>query len=201
MGDTVVGWLKEGTLWLGQMTILPERDTDGSLAIKGPKTVQKAARKEEEREDAEAQQEERNDDDEGGSSVQGLGRDVEILGEAVEKAEGDQGREGGLPARIAKEIAGLAGNVGTKPPVKYTWEQWVGWLALLDERDGTKTDKKEQEKKKETDKVDEWTWSWLGDDGPLFSTVNETEWILGRLCNRLERVLQHEIEGASTIKR
>ena len=35
----------------------------------------------------------------------------------------------------------------------------------------------------------EWHWTWLDDQGPLFSQQTETEWILQRLCNRLEHLM------------
>jgi hypothetical protein len=33
-----------------------------------------------------------------------------------------------------------------------------------------------------------WNWTWLDDKSPLFSPETETEWILSRLCNRLEHL-------------
>ncbi|KAF8815146.1 voltage-gated potassium channel [Phlegmacium glaucopus] len=37
---------------------------------------------------------------------------------------------------------------------------------------------------------DEWHWTWLDDKGPLFSQQTETEWILSRLCSRLEHLMK-----------
>lgn len=34
-----------------------------------------------------------------------------------------------------------------------------------------------------------WNWTWLDDKGPLFSPETETEWILARLCSRLEHLM------------
>ena len=34
-----------------------------------------------------------------------------------------------------------------------------------------------------------WNWTWLDDRGPLFSPETETEWILSRLCSRLEHLM------------
>ena len=36
---------------------------------------------------------------------------------------------------------------------------------------------------------DSWNWTWLDDKGPLFSPETETEWILSRLCRRLEHLM------------
>ena len=35
----------------------------------------------------------------------------------------------------------------------------------------------------------DWNWTWLDDRGPLFSPETETEWILLRLCSRLENLM------------
>ena len=43
----------------------------------------------------------------------------------------------------------------------------------------------------------EWTWTWLSDKGPLFSRESEPEWILFKLCERLEEVLEKELAEKS----
>lgn len=78
-------------MWLGQHTILPERERRNTRRpIKRPKDVQRAARDEDNRE--------RDEEDGGGGGEEGLGVDVGRLGGAVEKAEEEQGREGSLAA-------------------------------------------------------------------------------------------------------
>ncbi|PPR00059.1 hypothetical protein CVT24_009012 [Panaeolus cyanescens] len=37
--------------------------------------------------------------------------------------------------------------------------------------------------------ADEHQWTWLNDNGPLFSKLSETEWLIERVCWRLEEVL------------
>jgi potassium channel subfamily K, other eukaryote len=37
----------------------------------------------------------------------------------------------------------------------------------------------------------DWNWTWLDDRGPLFSPETETEWILSRLCSRLEHLMMN----------
>ena len=41
-----------------------------------------------------------------------------------------------------------------------------------------------------------WNWTWLDDRGPLFSPETETEWILSRLCNRLEHLMDDRTSQA-----
>ncbi|KAF7290829.1 hypothetical protein MIND_01324100 [Mycena indigotica] len=112
------------------------------------------------------------DTDEG---TQRMGTDVERLGNAVEQSEEQRGQGGGLAARLAREVGRLARDAASKSDVDYAWEDWEKWLGLLGEGKGG-------------EKTGEWTW--LGEDGPLLSNVSETEWILEKLCERLEEEIR-----------
>lgn len=173
MGDTVVGWLKHGVLWIGERTILPERQRQRKATKK-----QAATKKKQRQEDTEGH---RVDDSE---AREGLER----LGDAVEKGEEGRGRKGSLAARIAKEISTVAKDIGKKPPKKHEWDEWMRWLDLLDMGDSSKPGATGKRSSKED--ID---WTWLGDDGPLLSSVTETEWVLQRLCQRLEEVMEKDL--------
>jgi potassium channel subfamily K len=82
-----------------------------------------------------------------------------------------------LGKSLAREIARLAQDVGKNPPKRYEWNEWKRFLELLEE---------------DTEKEAEAGWRWLGDDGVLLSEATETEWVLRRMCERLEKVL---VEG------
>lgn len=122
MGDTVVGWVKETTLWVGRKTLLPEKQT----------------------------------------------------GEEPEPEDMD----GVGAVRLVREVRRLAGHMGQER--RYTWKQWEVWLRMLNVTEG------------------EAEWSWLGDRGPLMSGMSETEWILEKMSERLEKVLGegHEADGS-----
>lgn len=156
LGDTVIGALSDVMLWIGQRTILPKGAT---VRMKSMRGFKEALGREVQQED---------------TSEENLKEDVERLGEAVEKTE----PPGSLGAQLAREIGHLAKDVGTKPPRRYEWEEWVHWLGLLG---------KDAHADSEGDGV-----IWLADDGPLFSGETETEWLLGRLCEKLEKVLEEE---------
>ena len=119
MGDTVVGWVKEATLWVGRKTLLPEKQT----------------------------------------------------GEEPEPEE----MEGVGAVRLVREVRRLAGHMSQER--RYTWKQWEVWLRMLNVTE------------------DEAEWSWLGDRGPLMSGMSETEWILEKMSERLEKVLGEENEA------
>ncbi|KAJ3763343.1 hypothetical protein EV360DRAFT_33765 [Lentinula raphanica] len=171
MGDTVVAWVQKGTMWLGQRTILPEH----------PNRTKASA----------------GDDSESSGEIRG---DIEKLGGAVETVEREQGQEGGIAARLAREIRFVSKDLGKQPPKEYEWEDWKRWMELLNESnsnhesglDGLKSVRDEEEHPSRQE------WIWLGDEGPLFSNESEAKWILGKLCDALERVLMDEVRDART---
>ncbi|KAJ7203755.1 hypothetical protein GGX14DRAFT_647845 [Mycena pura] len=128
--------------------------------------------------------------------VRRMGSDVEHLGHAVEKAEEERGRGSGLGAQLAREVSRLAREVGSKPAVEFGWEDMERWLELI----GARTDTQEQgadaggpslRHARSGERRGEWTW--LGKEGPLLSGLSEAQWVLQKLCDRLEEVLQEEI--------
>ncbi|KAG0130284.1 hypothetical protein HOY82DRAFT_520578 [Tuber indicum] len=77
--------------------------------------------------------------------------------------------KGQLLKQLAAEICTLTKHTTSETPKKYSFEEWVKFLGLL----GIAW--------KEGDK-----WSWLDDGGPLASLSSETEWLLEKMCQRLE---------------
>jgi len=123
---------------------------------------------------------------------------MERLGEVIGIEEKGRGRGGSLAAKIARQISDLARDVGRKPPRKYEWHEWKIWLDLLGIQDGRQLNEgraitSSRAPPRNQGNVD---WTWLSNDGPLFSRVSETEWVLGKLCLRLEEVLGKELENA-----
>ncbi|KAJ6541974.1 hypothetical protein DFH09DRAFT_1263210 [Mycena vulgaris] len=180
IGDIMVGWVRGGLmLGMGDTTALPKgvgKRAEGRGALKGEKAGDAKGR---------------------GGEIKQMGTDVERLGEAVEHAEEERGKGGGLAARLAQQVSRLAQDAANKPGVEYAWEDWEGWLTLLGERtesqkwgDSASSDDSGESKEKRGE------WTWLSDEGPLFSGMSETQWVLGKLCERLEEVLEEQIGSA-----
>lgn len=270
MGDTVVKLVQDVTVWASKWTILPERDPQATLKHGNGKRKHKigvafplhrrhsrqASHSGESNNRPAVEQPDESDT----SHTSRLEHDIEYLGEHVEGFEEEEGRGGSLAARLAREISHLAKDIRSKPPKKYTWEEWERWLELLGEReppeerndqsasrtgqsasqspppeildcnslDDTKSQSDasppsavERNSKKtaiaspsqlngrrgqprdtanntrdRTGADQHWRWTWLDDKGPLFSELTETEWIIERLCFRMEEVLEDEIRQA-----
>lgn len=132
MGDTVVVFFREATLWIGRKTILPE----------GPSESQ-------------------SDRSETTKKV------VEEVREALERPQKEVQRN------LASEIKRVVKHVGIIPPKRYTFDEWIEFLELL----GLE--------------LEDNNWSWLSDEGPLMSGLSEPEWLLERLCAKLEEALEN----------
>ncbi|PWW77506.1 hypothetical protein C7212DRAFT_356929 [Tuber magnatum] len=144
MGNTVVGMIQKATFWVGARTVLPDLDINISLTRK--LRLMKRTNMEKQLE----------------KSV------VTTANTFPERAHNLQEKEP-LPKQLAVEIRMLTKHVTSKPPKKYSFEEWVRFLGLL----GIGW--------KEGDK-----WSWLDEGGPLASSLSETEWLLEKMCQRLE---------------
>ncbi|KAJ3751356.1 hypothetical protein DFH05DRAFT_1411565 [Lentinula detonsa] len=248
MGDTVVAWVQKGTMWLGQRTILPERsfkrdtktrnsdDTTrpasrfrsrlrqrGFWPLGSPENVQKAIHSEEAREvkegavpDPSRIKASARDDGSGNGDIQG---DIEKLGGAVEAVEKEHGQEGGIAARLAREIKLVSKDLGKQPPKEYEWEDWKRWMQLLSDSNdsnnknglgglkslrsptrsaGMRSSNPSSATNDDEERSSDQEWIWLGDDGPLFTNESEAKWILGKLCDRLERVMKEVLEARAT---
>ncbi|KAK0201408.1 hypothetical protein DFS33DRAFT_982263 [Desarmillaria ectypa] len=143
LGETVVGWLEMGTIWLGNYTILPDRKTMKELNESSDSVDSKE-----------------------------LKFDVQMLGDIIAQEEEKRGMHRG--STLAKSIKRVVRDAGRKSPKKYRWEEWQYFLALL----GMPQSEEQS--------------FWLADDGPLFSDMSETSWLLWKLCGKLEEVMDQE---------
>lgn len=127
LGDTMVDWMKHGTIWVSRYTLLPEK-------------------------------------------VVAPTEDDMPLEEIFEKTH--------RALQLTRAIKRIMGDMNHTPPKRYGWEEWRAWMSLCE--DGA------------MDTV------WLADDGPLFSDMNETKWLMTRLCQELEQLLTQELESSDS---
>ncbi|KAJ3513587.1 hypothetical protein NLJ89_g2864 [Agrocybe chaxingu] len=163
MGDTVVKWVQDATLWASRWTILPERiEPEGQ----GKRRVRSQTRNCDGRRNPSVDQAPRSAAStavgdpsdkivspmtetsrhfhakkhhkhrhEPNDNMDILEHDVEKLGGAVTRFEEGEGRSDSLAAQISREISHLAKDLRAKPPRKYSWEEWERWLHMLGERE------------------------------------------------------------------
>ncbi|KAF3916113.1 hypothetical protein AA313_de0201026 [Arthrobotrys entomopaga] len=226
LGDTIIVTIKNITLWLGEWTILPEEKISElggrNRWLKSERHRNKHARiqrsdqlreKQEQEQRQRQQQQQRGEgetgiirgstDDDGDEDMRQLQRigtelvDKESKKEEVQKYGGNEGMAF-LHHDLAFAIQELLPDLGSKPPKQYSFEEWTNYLKLINGPDGKhkskyassspRLNRAEEGEDEETD--------WLGEDSPLMSRQNETEWLLSRLCGRLEECLREKKQTA-----
>jgi potassium channel subfamily K len=95
---------------------------------------------------------------------------------------------------LISEIRDILGHLKQKKPHHYTFEEWAWYLKLIgeDENDPRTHGSVDQQ---QCDHTALRKWSWIGNQSPLISTNGESEWILGRLMDRLQLSLTGENKG------
>lgn len=101
---------------------------------------------------------------------------------------------------LIDEIGRVTQHLKSKPPRKYTFEEWAWFLILIGEDEGrADTHKKPVAKSRKRKKAngagdgtdaEDFQWSWVGTRSPLMSSQEEAEWILEKLEQRLAEELR-----------
>jgi potassium channel subfamily K len=87
-----------------------------------------------------------------------------------------------LARKLALAIKRAAQDLHLLPPKKYCYEEWVEFTRLIR---FSAHSKEEVEEEEEEDGIVE--WDWIGENSPMLSDISESEWILDRLCESLNR--------------
>ena len=90
-----------------------------------------------------------------------------------------------LARKLAVEIRRTASEIKADPPKRYTYEEWAEFTRLI--RFSKMDPEKLEEEEEEQGLVE---WDWIGEDSPMLASKSESEWVLDRLCESLERFLK-----------
>ena len=226
MGDTVVKGIRDLTLYLGEFTVLPGEA--------GARTrLRQAAKKLKNRDFLKQKDDTIMDDppgligekeDDSDSEKQGVGAAIHATDrmahhlEEAELMQAEEARKHGdkigedmhhYHYLLVRELRNVMKHIKEQPPRKYKYEEWVWFLKLMGEDEGSaemhrtapvevkrpkgtqpdmqqgQTDGKDKHKK---------AWSWIGNRSPLMGEQEEAEWVLERLGITLEKALKKESE-------
>ncbi|PQE29100.1 potassium channel protein [Rutstroemia sp. NJR-2017a BBW] len=188
MSSTVVAAINRGTFTLADWTIMPKAGVWHDFLQKHPKlrgwlerkTTERKAKKRI-RQGFEIQNPDEDpsvdsptaDADEPSPT---LGRLAEVIEEPVEQTEHD------LARKLALSIKRVANDLRLEKPKKYSYEEWVEFTRLI--RFSTQSSKEVHREEEEEGLVE---WDWIGEDSPMLADVSESEWVLDRLCESLNR--------------
>ncbi|KAJ9272641.1 hypothetical protein DTO212C5_1368 [Paecilomyces variotii] len=217
LGDTIVRGIRNATLYLGELTILPGEQsfTDRfkdllrfSIGARGPNDTE------------DAQQQENNEANREQARVV---EQAESVMEEEELQEEEQAREkGDIRAEnihhkqylLMREIRKLLSYVNSDPPKRFSYEEWAYYLKLLgadesvasyhrappldaDETSIQQTGSSgDNEGQRRTPK-----WSWMGSRSPLMGDKEEAEWLLEAFSEKLERELKRQRDEVQSQRR
>lgn len=105
-------------------------------------------------------------------------------------AELDNLDDAALARQLALAIRHTADDLKSDPPRRYSYEEWVVYTRLIRFSRGMREEEEEEE---EGGLIE---WDWIGEDSPMLAEQSESEWLLDRLCESLNRYMRRHGEGA-----
>ncbi|KAE8453217.1 hypothetical protein EG329_011284 [Mollisiaceae sp. DMI_Dod_QoI] len=218
MGDTIVKMIRDLTLWIGNFTVLPgekgvkttlkesaNKLTQGKLFNSGG-VMEEApgilGEMNSRRNSTDSELSTRRNDPESAAQRAAGDRANQETARAAKQGE----RNDELPESRAhyhliliKEIGKVLKHLHSTPPRKYTFDEWAWYLKLIGEDESSaETHRKAKRKPKPDgeglgaamqDEDKSVKWSWVGNRSPLMGNKEESEWVLERLHETLEKEL------------
>ena len=221
MGDTVIQFVRDITLWLGELTILP-----GADGIRGrlKQLVSRSKKSPRNKKSQEGPDQDHNDPSTRDDPEKGPGKrhnkgkssmeETERRGKAVERDELEDAKaawlRGDRPSQdvhiyrflLIREIRHVMRDIGTTPPKTYSYDEWRYFLSLLGESEDDEEYHRDPQSPEDVRSNaagrqdvgrnhNVVKWSWLGERSPLLGDEDEPEWVLERLTIRLEEELRN----------
>ena len=201
VGDAVSDFVGEAALWLGEH--LPE----GTRALRGLKS---AANKKKTRDGSfqeakppgfmsdQSTREGDSADGEHAKAVQGLSQDPEASTGQEESKDRQDAEAAGEAYRlylVMKEMKNVVQHLDSSPPRKYTYAEWSWFMKLIYEDEATAGGHRRHWHPQHlvTAPLREHegqVWSWMGQESPLMSVVDEPKWVLVKLMDIVEQELK-----------
>jgi len=196
MGDTVVAAVNRGTFTLADWTVMPKAGVWHDFLESHPMIKEFLERKTKERE-AKKRIEQgfalQNPDEEAGAIENA--EDEEAAKPTLEKLaeEPPEQTEHELARKLALTIKRVANDLRVAHSRKYSYEEWVEFTRLI--RFSRNTLEEVANEEEEEGLVD---WDWIGEDSPMLADVSESEWVLDRLCESLNRYTRKMAKDVSS---
>lgn len=179
MGDTVIASFKRSTFKLADWTVLPKAGLWRELLEKYPWLLlwlQKKSQKAAERRRLAA-----------GLPVGPEEEDIVPTPTMEQVSELDNLDGQALAAKLAIAIRHTANHLKDDPPRRYCYEEWAEYTRLIR---FSRLSKEEIELAEEEQGIVE--WDWIGENSPMLADSSESEWVLDRLCESLNRHMRKQ---------
>ena len=184
MGDTVIASFKRGTFKLGDWTILPKAGLWRELLEKYPWLLlwlqKKSQRAAEKRRLA------------AGMPFGPEEGELDLPPTMEQVSDLDSLDDQALAGKLAIAIRRTANHLKDDPPRRYCYEEWAEYTRLIR---FSRLSKEEIELAEEEQGIVE--WDWIGEDSPMLADLTESQWVLDRLCESLNRYMRKQGIGVS----
>ncbi|KAL8779669.1 MAG: hypothetical protein Q9194_001323 [Teloschistes cf. exilis] len=189
MGDTVIASFKRGTFTLADWTVLPKAGVWRALLERHPRIWDWLQRKV-----AEAEEEKRVSQ---GFPTGPVDEDRDAPPPTLKDIAGlDRLDEQVLARKLGLAIRKIANDLSADPPRMYTYEEWAEYTRLI--RFSRMSPAELDDEEEEQGLIE---WDWIGEDSPMMAEKCESEWLLDRLCESLDRYMrihtQHRNKGST----
>lgn len=198
MSDTIVDGVDRGTSLLADWTIMPKAGVWHDFVEKHPRLKGWIQRKREERQEKKRVEAgftvQDPDDPEANADPtdptpyaaghNGRGQ-LSLESLASERAPSESSHE--LARRLALAIKRVSRDTRANNDRKYSYEEWVEFTRLI--RFSALNPEEVEEEEEQEGLVE---WDWIGENSPMLADVSESEWVLDRLCESLNRYTRHQ---------
>lgn len=96
--------------------------------------------------------------------------------------------EHAIARKLALAIREVANDLRVAPPRRYSYEEWARFTHLIRFSGMPK-----RELEQEEEELGLIEWDWIGEDSPMLAQGSESEWVLDRLCESLDRFMKKQI--------
>lgn len=210
MGDTVVGAVNRGTFTLADWTVMPKRGLWRDVLLTFPRfqrwVLRKGVERKEKKSVAHGFQVQPPDDENAAQAP----NDEDALGRQADMDDArlhhlvvlERKSDHELAAELSKAIKRVTADLKTTKHKKYDYEEWVVFQRLFrfsSHSQHTRHDSEDDEEDTVVEQIDQLEWDWIGEDSPLLSSLSESEWVLDRLCESLDRYTRRQIREVSIL--
>ncbi|OBT45452.1 hypothetical protein VE00_04603 [Pseudogymnoascus sp. WSF 3629] len=180
MSDTVISGINNWTNTLADWTIMPRAGVVREFVDSHPRLktwIEERQQKKEEKERVERGFVVQDQDEEVGEAAAD-----DVQNPTIEKLihEGMSSHE--ILRRLAIAIKKVAQDMQVSPPKRYSYEEWAEFTRLI--RFTAESREKLEEEEENEGFIN---WDWIGEDSPMLSDMPESEWILNRLIESINR--------------
>jgi potassium channel subfamily K len=195
MGETVVLAINHGTFTLADWTVLPKKGVVHDFFEKYPRLKAWIERRNEGLQAKKRLQE--------GFSIQNpdelispsgtFGDDLNHTNShterRIEELAEEPMTEHDLARKLALAIKATANDMRLPHRKMYSYEEWVEFTRLI--RFSRDSPQQVEEEEEEEGLVE---WDWIGENSPMLANASESEWILDRLCESLNRYTRKQAQ-------